>query len=282
MMDEPSEAGRWPQPLMQIVIFAVAVIGIAVLYAQYLRRTSMFFPDRYPSGYWDRSAFEVRPTDHTFRTADGVTLHAWLFRASDPHAPLMIWFHGNGGNLTYRAEMAAGFASRGVSVFLFDWRGYGRSEGKPSEAKLFLDSRAAYDYGATLGAGSIAVYGESLGGPYAARVAKERKVSSAVIENSFPSLRDLGNALYSPLPLGWTSPRALRTADWLNEAGVPVLVMHGRRDAVIPFGQGQRLYDLLRVEKEILISESAGHSEIPAVEGERYYATVVRFVSQHR
>ncbi|MFZ2493335.1 MAG: alpha/beta fold hydrolase [Thermoanaerobaculia bacterium] len=189
MKDETSEAGadgRWPQLLIQIVFFVIVVSGIVVLFSQYLRRTSMFFPDRHPSGYWDRSAFEVTPSDHSFSTTDGVRLHAWLFRAADPHAPLMIWFHGNGGNLTYRAEMAARFASRGVSVFLFDWRGYGRSEGTPSEAKLFLDSRAAYDYAATLGAESIAVYGESLGGPYAARVAKERKVSSAIIENSSP------------------------------------------------------------------------------------------------
>lgn len=267
--------------VLNILIVAAVAAVMLVLFAQHLRRTGMFFPDRYPSGFWDDSAFDPRPTDHWFATSDGVKLHAWLFRAPDARAPLMIWFHGNGGNLTYRAEMAAAFASRGISVFLFDWRGYGRSEGTPTESSLFLDGRAAYEYARTLGAPALVVYGESLGGPYAARIAREKGVRCVVIENSFPSLRHLGNALYAPLPLGWTAPRALRTTSWLDEAGLPVLVMHGRNDEVIPFRLGQKLYDELRVPKELFISEGAGHSAIPSVEGERYYATVVAFVRKH-
>jgi fermentation-respiration switch protein FrsA (DUF1100 family) len=109
-------------------------------------------------------------------------------------------------------------------------------------------------------------------------VAKERKVRCVIIENSFPSLAALGNALYRPIPLGWSAPFALTTTRWLNAAGVPVLVMHGRRDAVIPFALGMELYDGLRVRKEMLVSDTAGHCEIPSVEPDRYYDTVVRFI----
>jgi len=253
------------------------VLVILFLFAQYVRRTGMFFPDRYPIGNWDPNVYGVRPEDETFTTPDGVKLHGWLFRANNRASPLIVWFHGNGGNLTDRAPMAAEFARRGFSAFVFDWRGYGKSAGTPSEAKLKVDALAAYDFAKTK-ADDIVLYGESLGGPYAAYVATQRKARCVIIENSFPSLAKLGNALYRPLPLGWFAPLSLRTTVWLNEAGVPVLVLHGKRDQVIPFALGKELYDGLRVPKEMFVCESGGHCEIPAVEGPRYYDAVVRFV----
>lgn len=266
---------------LAILRIAIIVVIALFLFAQYARRTGMFFPDRYPLGEWDTAALLVKPEDHTFTTSDGVRLHAWLFRATDPRAPWLIWYHGNAGNLTNRALMASNFARRGISVFVFDYRGFGKSEGRASESKIFLDSIAAYDYVAKLGAPSIALYGESVGGPYAAHVARKRKVRCVILENSFPSLAAIGNELYKPLPLGWTAPFALRTTDWLNEAGVPVLVMHGLRDDVIPYSLGKKLYDGLRVPKEMLTCETAGHCEIPMVD-RTYYDRVTQFILQGR
>ena len=264
--------------LLRILTFlAVLLLGVYAL-AYYLRRNGMFFPDRYPIGRWDAGQFMVVPSEHSFRGGGGVKLHGWLFRAERPDAPLMIWYHGNAGNLTDRAEMCAEHARRGISVFAFDYRGFGRSEGAISERMTYRDSLAAYDYVRQFGTMPIVLYGESIGGPYAAYVAKERRgVRAVILENSFPSLRHLGNALYAPLPLGWMAPRAMRTTDWLNEAGVPVLVMHGQRDAVIPYALGRQLYDGLRVPKEMLTSH-AGHCEIPLFEAARYYDSVARFV----
>ena len=257
----------------RILAFLAVLVALAYLFAQYVRRTSMFFPSR--QGDWSRG------NDLWFTAGDGVRLHGWLFAAPERDAPLILWCHGNAGNITDRAPMAAEFARRGVSAFVFDWRGYGKSEGRPSEGKLYLDALAAYDFAtASLGAKSIVAYGESLGGPYAAYVAKERKVRAVVIENSFPSLAALGNALYHPIPLGWFAPLAMNTASWLNEAGVPVMVLHCRRDEVIPFALGVKLYDALRVPKEMVICETGGHCEMATVEPERYYHSVVRFAKQ--
>lgn len=263
--------------LLRILIFLLVLTVAIFAFAHYLRRTGMFFPDRHPVGRWDVDRWMIEPSEHYFTAADGVKLHAWLFPADDAGAPVMIWFHGNAGNITDRAEMAVELAKRDVSVFLFDYRGFGRSEARASESKIFLDSVAAYDYVRSLGQQPIVLYGESIGGPYAAYVAKERPdVRAVILENSFPSLRDLGNALYAPLPLGWTAPFALTTTRWLNEAGVPVLVMHGTRDAIIPYALGKKIYDGLRVPKELLTSH-AGHSEIPLFEADRYYEAVARF-----
>lgn len=260
-----------------LTFLAVLLFGIYLL-ALYLRKTGMFFPDKYPTGRWDTKQFMVEPEEHWLTTSDGVKLHAWLFCATNANAPLMIWFHGNAGNLTDRADMAVEFAKRGISVFVFDYRGFGRSEGKASESGVYRDALAAHDYAKPLARGPIILYGESIGGPYAAYVAKERKGARAVIiENSFPSLLALGNAFYRPLPLGLSAPFALRTAKWLNEANAPVLVMHGTRDQVIPYFLGKQLYDELRVPKEMLTA-NAGHCEIPLFEAKRYYETVVRFV----
>jgi len=238
----------------------------------------MFFPDRHPIGNWNVEDLELRPSEHTFVTRDGIQLHAWMFGAEDPKAPVLIWFHGNAGNITNRTDVAIELAKREVSTFLFDYRGFGRSAGHPTESKVYLDALAAYDYVQTLKPRAVVLYGESIGGPYAAYVAKERKGARAVIlENSFSSLRDLGNALYAPLPLGWTAPFAMTTTRWLNEARLPVLVMHGTQDAVIPYRVGQKLFADLEVPKEMLTSDRAGHCEIPFADAMRYYEAVVRF-----
>ena len=239
----------------------------------------MFVPARFPEGAWDTRALPVQPAEIAFAADDGVQLHGWLFRATAGQAPLIIWFHGNAGNITDRAPMSAEFARRGVSTFVFDWRGYGKSGGHPTESGLFRDALAAYDYAAAHIGGDIVAYGESLGGPYAAYVAAHRKVRCVIIENSFPSLRAIGNELYKPLPLGWFAPFSLRTEQWLNAAGVAVLVLHGKRDTVIPFALGKSLYDGLRVPKEMIVSESGGHCEMATNEPQRYYDNVVRFAT---
>lgn len=267
--------------MLQRVVIFLAVLSLALYaFAQFVRRTGMFFPSPAPPGGYDVTRYSIRPIDEWLTTPDGVRLHAWLFRAADPGAPLLIWFHGNGGNLENRGEIAHELAQRGISTFVFDWRGYGRSSGSPSEEKLYIDALAAYDFASRgIDPKRIALYGESLGGPYAAYTASHRRARCVIIENSLPSMRALGNALYHPLPLGWFAPLAMRTTTWLNDANVPVLVMHGKRDRVIPFALGRELYDGLTVPKRFFVSETAGHSEIPSIEGARYYEAVHEFLT---
>jgi len=274
-----------PSLASRIGIYLVILLVALFLFAQYVRRTSMFFPEKYPMGRWDANAYAVTPSDEWLTTSDGVRLHGWLFRATSPAAPMIVWFHGNGGNLTDRAPVATEFARRGVSAFVFDWRGFGRSGGAPSEDALYRDAIAAYDFVATklqVPSEQIVLYGESVGGPYAAYIASKHRAHCVVIENSFPSLSAIGNTLYRPLPLGWFAPRAMRTTRWLNDARLPVLVMHGRHDAVIPFALGQELFDGLHVPKRMFVSEHASHGEIPSMEGNRYYDAVTAFIHDPR
>lgn len=272
--------------LLKIVIFA-AILAILIgaggfAFAHWARRVSLFFPDRYPSGQWDWKG-RVQPRDVTFESARGIRLHAWHFPAADPNAPLLVWFHGNAGNLTYRADTAEELAMRGISVFIFDYRGYGKSEGSPTESGLYDDSLAAYDFAAKNIAeakNGIVLYGESLGGPYAAFVATKRPAKCVVVENSFASLSEVADLLYAK-PLGVFAPGALRTADNLNKAGLPVLVTHSKRDSVLPYQLGASLFRQLRVEKEMYTSETADHSMMPVEDGPRFFDAVTGFIFRH-
>ena len=278
------ETGRNSPPELRVVsaLIVVAIVLIALYaYATMVRRASMFYPEKFPTGMWEAAA-QLHPRDVTFQAHGGVRLHGWLFESGGAKAPLIIWCHGNAGNITERSQVAQELRRRGIDVLLFDWRGYGKSEGSPTESSLYRDAEAAYEFATNdlhRTADQIVLYGESLGGPYAAWLAMRRKSRCVVIENSFPSLRDLGNAIYAPVPLGYFAPCSMTTTRWLNKAGVPVLVMHGRRDQVIPFALGMKLYDDLHVPKKLLVSENANHSEIAAMEGERYYDAVTSFIN---
>jgi fermentation-respiration switch protein FrsA (DUF1100 family) len=267
--------------LVAAVIVIIIVLAALYAYATMVRRSSMFVPEKYPAGQWEEAETQFHPREVWFNATDGVRLNGWLFASGDAKAPLIIWCHGNGGNISERALIAEKLRRHNVDVLLFDWRGYGKSDGTPTESHLYRDVEAAYAFATHelhKRPEDVVSYGESLGGPYAAWLAMRQKVRCVIIENSFPSLRDLGNTLYAPVPLGYFAPCSMTTTRWLNKAGVPVLVMHGKRDQVIPFPLGMRLYDDLRVPKEMLVSETAGHSEIPFAEGERYYETVAKFV----
>ena len=268
-----------------ISILVVLVLGFAAiaLIAHTLKHASLFFPERYPGGYWETARLPVKPLDAWITTSDGVDLHVWTFLSPDVNAPLLIWFHGNGGNLSYRADTASELARRGISTVLFDYRGYGRSEGKPTEHGLYKDSLAAWDYAIKelkAEPHEIILYGESLGGPYAAHVAASRGGRCVIIENSFPDLVSMARIAYPNLPFSFFVSRSMRTAHFLNEAGLPVLIMHGKRDNVIPFRLGVDLFEKLEVPKQFFVSETAGHSEIAHLEGERYFSAIMQFASR--
>lgn len=263
--------------LATTLIVSVALIVALTFLANGMKRQTLFFPAKYPEGQWDRSLFVTVPRELTIPSS-GLSVHAWLFESKSPASPLLIWHHGNGGNLTHRAEPAAELARLGISVLVFDYRGYGKSQGRPSEKGLYLDALAVYDYVVSERLGTperIFAYGESLGGPYAAYLASKRSVRGVILENSFHSAGDVASRVYR-VPIGLLLGNSLATADHLMKAKVPVLVMHGRNDRVIPLASALRLYEETGEPKELWISETADHSEL-SLEKE-YFRRVTGFV----
>ncbi|MDX1582242.1 MAG: alpha/beta hydrolase [Thermoanaerobaculia bacterium] len=263
--------------LIGIALIALVAFGTAEM----MRRSSLFYPDRYPSGDWKQPGLSRSLEDVWFEASDGTRLHGWLAAADSPGAPLLVFFHGNAGNITNRAVPSVTFAERGLSIFVFDYRGYGRSEGRPSEKALYDDSLAAWDVMRDRHAGPMGVYGESLGGPYAAYVADRRDPCVAIMDSTFPSLGSVVREIYRPLPVHWLLRPGLETAKHLESADVPVLVMHSTVDDVIPFTLGRELYEAIEGTKTFYQSDSAAHSAMSWYDGDVYFDTVLDFVLTH-
>jgi len=195
-------------------------------------------------------------------TSDGVHVHGWLVAAPDP-AGAVVFCHGNAGNIGHRVLALRAFHDQGLSVLVFDYRGYGRSEGSPDEEGTVLDALAAYDHlagAAGFDPAAIAAYGESLGCGVAIELARRRSVAALVLESPFTSVPDLGQELYRWLPVRWLARIRYDNAAKIAALDVPVLVVHSPRDDIVPFAHGRRLFELAR-EPKAFLETGGGHND---------------------
>lgn len=183
--------------------------------------------------------------DVSFCAGDGVKLHGWYFPA-DPASPrshlVLLIFHGNGGNICHRLSYYEAWLELGLNVFTFDYRGYGQSEGTPSEAGTYLDGQAAYAWLRERGfvPESIILLGKSLGGGIASEVAVREKIGGLILQNTFSSIPDVGGDLFPFLPVRLMGSIHYRTVKKLPRIQAPVLIMHSRGDDFIRFRHAER------------------------------------------
>jgi fermentation-respiration switch protein FrsA (DUF1100 family) len=227
--------------------------------------------------------FPLRPLDATPRalgldyedvritTEDGVRLHGWFVPAPSARATV-VHFHGNAGNISHRLEYIALFHRFGLNVFLVDYRGYGQSEGRPSEEGTYRDAMAAWRYLTEtrgLAPSTIVVHGESLGGAVAIWLAAHTQPAALIVESSFTSAADLGAEVYWWIPVRWLARHPYRSLDEIAKVRSPVLVVHSRDDEIVPFRHGERLYAAVTGPKQF--SEvRGGHNSGLAGRGTEY------------
>jgi fermentation-respiration switch protein FrsA (DUF1100 family) len=268
-----------------ISILVLLLIGLPVGFFM-LRRfeaSVIFHPERAAlEGVWraPRGAEEV-----WFRTADGVRLYGWLFHAERrPAGATVVYFHGNGGNLSYGDWVGESLAARGFDVLLFDYRGYGRSDGEADgERGLYADADAAYDFLTKergVPEGSVVLYGQSLGTAAAADVASRRVCGALVLESGLSSAADMAGVVMPWLPrfVRGLTKNKLDTVGKLGRVGCPVLVVHGDRDSIIPVEQGRKLFDAAPARKRLEIVRGAGHNDLSIVGGEKYIDALAEFI----
>lgn len=174
---------------------------------------------------------------------DGVRLHGWHIPAQ-PNSPTLLFFHGNAGNISHRLTSLAIFHDLGLEVVIFDYRGYGRSEGRPREAGLHRDARAAAAWlQESLGADPARTiyFGRSLGGALAASAARFHPPALLILESTFTSAREAAADLYPLYPSRWLTRLEYSTAEYLGQVEAPVLIIHSPDDEIIPFRHGQQL-----------------------------------------
>jgi len=200
--------------------------------------------------YQPRAGVEATPTqaglpftETWIQAADGPRLQAWLIPNAST-SPVILLCHGNGGNISHRLLKAKLLRKAGASVLLFDYRGYGRSEGKPTEAGTYADGEAAYAWLRARGVpdSRIVFYGESLGAAVAIDLATRHRVAGLIVESGFTSALDMGRRLFPHLPVSRMIRYRYDNLAKIRRVLTPVLVMHSPDDEIVPFEMGQRLY----------------------------------------
>jgi fermentation-respiration switch protein FrsA (DUF1100 family) len=220
------------------------------------------FPAQFPSGDWQPA--ETRFEDCWFRSDDGLRLHGWMLRHTKPKAAVLL-VHGNAGNLTHRAARAAQLSQRnGASVLIFDYRGYGRSEGTPTIGGLLDDARAARALLAEregIQERDVVLLGESLGGAVAVELAARDGVRGLILESTFSTLRESAAAHYPRLLVDALVADRLDSATNIRNYHGPLLQVHGDADRTIPLALGEALHAAANEPKQLLVLPGHDHND---------------------
>lgn len=192
---------------------------------------------------------------------DGLRLDAWWLPVENPRASL-LFLHGNAGNISHRLESLAQLNELGLAVLILDYRGYGRSEGRPSEAGTALDADAGWRWlkeESGQDPQRLVIFGRSLGSAVAAELARRTDPAALILESPFRSVPDLGQKLYPWLPVRPLARLQYPTVEYVTQRQMPLLVIHSETDEIIPFSEGQAVYEAARSPKELLVIQG-GHN----------------------
>ena len=267
--------------LMSLLIsIAVALVALTV-FVRWIEPRLAFFP--FTGEAETPRDFGVPFEAVTIETSDGERLRAWVMRAPEPRARV-VYFHGNGGNLSNWAPILAAIVRRGYSMLAVDYRGYGMSTGRPTERGLYrdVDATVARAWAEADARAPLVYWGRSLGGAMAAYAATVRAPDGVIIEAGFPSARA---AVRGSPPLAILSLLAsyrFPAGEFLNRARVPVLQLHGDRDSVIPFALGRELHDTLTVPKQFVTIAGGDHNDAAAPDAAAYWSAIDQFVASLR
>lgn len=256
----------------------VTVYLIVIAWAYFMQPNMVYFPSTIVD--LTPETINLEYEDVSLTTADNIKIHGWFIPAETTGATILIC-HGNGGNISDRMESIAQFHRMGLSVLIFDYRGYGNSEGKPDEAGTYADADAAWDYlvgHRNIEETQIIVFGQSLGGAVGIELARKHKPMALIVESSFTSLPDIAAKIYPLLPVRLLSRYDYKSAEKIGAVDAPVLVIHSRDDDMIPFSHGQKLFDLAGEPKQFL--EITGtHNDGYITSGEVYQNGLESFIN---
>ena len=269
---------------MRLVVGGAAAIALiwAAAVAGVLERYFIYFPEQALAATPSEAGLAYE--DVSFTTEDGVTLHGWFVPGRGDVT--WLWFHGNAGNVSDRLGNLKQLHDRlGVNVFLFDYRGYGQSEGTPSEEGLYLDAEAALAYlnsREDVRSDRIVYFGRSLGAAVAVDLAGHQPAHGLILESPLPSVAFVARQV-SLLP-AWLVQRILRARyDALSkiaDVAVPLLVLHGDEDDIVPLDAGRRLFEAAQEPTQFYVIPGAGHNDTYVVGGGPYFAVLASFLEQ--
>ena len=261
------------------------IAGLAVVYAAllalvfFLQSRLIYFPAREVAATPEARGLAFENVQ--LAAADGPTLDAWYVPVESARGTV-LFCHGNAGNISHRLESIAIFHSLGLGTLIFDYRGYGRSTGHPSEEGTYLDAEAAWRYlveERKISPDRIVVFGRSLGAGVATWLAARRRVAALIAESAFTSVPDLAADLYPWLPVRGLVHIKYDNLERIAHLELPILVVHSRDDEIIPFHHGQRLFDAASRHARLL-EIHGGHNDGFYTSGALYRDGLNRFVDE--
>lgn len=258
---------------MKVLILILGSIFLFLVLLRSFEEYSIYFPSPYPQGRdWNPTRGEDRFVEVQFQTEDHETLHGWWYPSRTTETTY-LWFHGNAGNVTFFRENVEYLRDIPVQIFFFDYRGYGKSTGIPSEEGLYRDGRAAYDFVRDhfdISSNQLLLLGQSLGGAIATSVAEQKDCAGLILESTFTSIRELTRATLSIPYLDRFFETEMNTMGRIQSVDVPLLLLHGTLDETVPIELGKKLYRHASEPKKFEEFEQAFHFDLMTSEPERY------------
>jgi hypothetical protein len=232
------------------VVFLFLFLSLALIYLRYFQRRTLFYPAKEIEFSPKEEGLDFK--EIFFNTPDHLKLHSWFIPAKDARYTV-LFCHGNAGNISHRLEKIIFFNRLGCNVFIFDYRGYGQSQGEPSENGLYTDAKSAYNYLLSRGikAEQIIGYGESLGTAAIIDLASKEKMRALIIDSAFSSGKDMARAVYPFLPY-WIFSVRLDSVGKIKSINAPKLMIHSVNDEIVPYRLGKKLYEAALPPKEFL------------------------------
>lgn len=265
--------------MLVTILATVAILYLAIMVIMYFMQTRMvYFPSRVMNLTPNDAGLKY--DDVTLTTGDGVKIHGWFVPVDSPRATL-LFCHGNGGNISHRLESINQFHDLGLSVFIFDYHGYGLSGGKPGEKETYLDAEAAWQYlieSRGIDPEEIIIFGRSLGGAVATWLATQHQSKALIAESAFLSIADVAAHYYPFLPVRLLSRFDYNSKGNIQQINVPVLVVHSPVDDIIPYSHGQKLFELANEPKQFL-QISGSHNDGFLVSDHDYRRGIDEFLS---
>ena len=248
-----------------ITMTLTIAVGIYLLLALVMfgcQRSFLYFPDTSPPDLGSARADGFTPV--RLESEPGLEVEHWYRPPTAEDAPVLVVFHGNAGHIGHRVPKYRAFLDAGFGLFLAEYRGYGGNDGQPDEAGLTADARAVMTYLGKEGiaADRLIVFGESLGGGPAVKMAVEFPVAGLVLESPFTSIADVAQSHYWYLPARWLVLDRWDNASRIADLRAPLLIIHGERDRVVPTRFGRRLFELATEPKQALFVPAAAHNDL--------------------
>ena len=230
--------------MLKLLLAGIACYAVLALVVYLMQARMLYLPD-VPGRSLDRTpdAIDVDYADVAIETSDGILLHGWFVPGDSDR--VLLFFHGNAGNISHRLESVRQFLELGLSVLIIDYRGYGQSGGRTTERGIYRDAEAAWRYLTETSAmpeARIIVFGRSMGASAAAYLAARYRPLALIVESSFTSVPDIAAEYYPWLPVRWLSRLRHATEDFVRQAACPVLVIHSRDDEIVPFRHGEAIF----------------------------------------